>query len=46
MESLDRISPEDDLRWYAINYGTGNSYGWPEYEVRYLQKILPLKFQW
>ena len=32
-EGLERISPEDDLRWYAVNYGTGMAYDWPEYEV-------------
>ena len=32
-ETLSRMSPEDDLREYAINHGTGMSYTWPDFEV-------------
>ncbi len=30
---LSKISPEDDLEWYALTFGTGMSYNWPEFEV-------------
>lgn len=30
---LEHISPDDDLRWYALNFGTGMFYNWPEFEV-------------
>lgn len=32
-KSLSDVNPEEDLRWYAINFGTGMSYNWPEFEV-------------
>ncbi len=30
---LSHISPEDDLRFYALTFGTGMSHNWPEFEV-------------
>ncbi len=30
---LSQISPEDDLRLYALTFGTGMSHSWPEFEV-------------
>ena len=32
-ETLSRVSAEDDLRWYSVNYGVDMPYNWPEFEV-------------
>ena len=31
--TLTQISPEDDLRWYSIHYGSSMTYTWPEFDV-------------
>ena len=33
-KNLEKINPEEDLKSYATNYGTGMSYAWPEFEVQ------------
>ena len=37
-QTLTQVNAEEDLRWYALNFGTGMNYNWPEFEVAMLEE--------